>query len=211
MNLSLDDPVKSEVGNTFKRHIKQDGKRISISTPILCCENGLKFSVNKTITAVLVPLDSLTVAELQRIENFVKSKLGSCERYKSLHLNKSMYVNVSKWCEYELHNRDGSTKPLPPNVFLGAGYYKLELIVSHIYYGPHRGGETASLSLHVCKLTYEPLEPPEIDNDFEDFLESLDCDVPASTSTQKKKKRPRKRKNAQDYLSTPSKVKAPNK
>ena len=65
-------------------------------------------------------------------------------------------MNMSKWCKHVLRHPDGSRQPLPHDVFFEKGMYTAELYVSHVYIGPHRNGETFSLSIHVTELVYQP-------------------------------------------------------
>lgn len=155
MNLSLSDQVKEEVSNTRKQYLKEDGSRVIVKTPNFYREDHLKLLVHADRTSVLVPLDPATKAKFQEIETFVKANVVS-EKYKPLWLYDAMYVTLSKWCHYELIKSDGSRQPLPSDTFLGKGTYRLEIHVSHVYIGPHKGGETFSLSLHVVGLAYEP-------------------------------------------------------
>ena len=155
MNLALNDAVKNEVSGTYKMYLKENGRRVMIKTPPSHVEEQLKMIPNTTRTAVLVPLDPVTVAKLQQIETFVQSNVVS-EKYKPLWLNNAMYVNLSQWCCYTLIKRDGTRASMPPGTFLGRGMYAFDIQVSHVYIGPHKGGETFSLSLHVMEVIYEP-------------------------------------------------------
>ena len=44
----------------------------------------------------------------------------------------------------------------------GPGKYTVTVELPHIYIGPHRGGETFSLSTRVAQILYDPEIPPEI-------------------------------------------------
>ena len=79
------------------------------------------------------------------------------EKLKPLWLRKAMIVNVSNWCSYELVKEDGTTVPLPQDTILGVGLYTIEILVSHLYCGPHKNGDTCSLSLFISRIAYEPL------------------------------------------------------
>ena len=157
LNLALNDAVKNEVSNTYKQYIKSNGRRLLLQVPEFYSDSGLKVIVNPNITAVLVPIDANTIATLQEIEAFVRDNVDS-PVYKPLRLDDSFYVNLSKWCRYVLLKSDGTQIPLPEGTVLGKGLYKLELQISHVYIGPHRGGETFSLSLHITRVVYEPEE-----------------------------------------------------
>ena len=115
-------------------------------------------------------LDSVTKAKLQVIENFVQANVVS-EKYKPLFLHNAMYVNLSKWCKYELMKPDGSRQPLPAETYLGKGTYSLEIQASHVYIGPHRGGETFSISLHIVRLGYQP--DPSLGDIIDDIVQSM--------------------------------------
>ena len=157
MKLELTEAVKNEVSNTYKQFIKSEGKTLVLSTVPFRRENGLRFNTNNAVTSVLVPLDKDLIDSLTHVENFIKS-LVPLEKYKPLWLKNSMFVNVSKWCKYELVKPDGTTQSLPEDMSFGAGIYKIDITVSHLYIGPHRGGEHYSLSLHATKIAYEPAQ-----------------------------------------------------
>lgn len=197
MNLSLDEAVKLEVSDAYKRCLKKDGSRIIISTPVIHVSGGLKFLTNKSMSSVLLPLDPATIASLKEIEEFVKENVDS-PRYKPLWLKDSMFVSVSKWCRYELLTSNGSVQQNPENLILGAGLYMLDIQASHVYIGPHKNGETFSLSLHVTRIAYEPEQ--SINELMNEIIQSLETpatnDATAAPPVEKKKKQ-RKRKNAE--------------
>ena len=198
MNLALNDPVKHEVSNTYKQYLKENGKRVVIKVPDFYCDHHLKVLINNNITSVSVPLDPVTRATLQAIETFVQTNVES-EKYKPLWLGESMLVNISKWCKLELINPDGSRQPLPGDKYLGKGTYSLVIQVSHVYIGPHKGGETYSLSLHVVELAYQP--DADFDDVFDDIIRSMQTPpnpppptpVTAPEVKTKKQRRPRRR------------------
>lgn len=157
MNLELNDAVQSEVSDMRKSFIKRDGKQVIISLPMFHLKEGLKFRDTGKLKSVLVPLDTNTIATLTDIENFVKARMPE-EKYKPLWLNRSMFVSVSNWCKFEMVNVDGTTRVVCEDEEspFGAGLYNLDIHVSHVYQGPHKNGETCSLSLFVTKISYEP-------------------------------------------------------
>ena len=155
MNLTLNDDAKNEVGDKTKRYLRQNGKRLIITLTINCREHGLVFYRNGNMKSITVPLNPAIIATLTEVEHFIKASVPD-EKYKPLCLSETMFVNVSKWCKYELVNADVTRQPLPENVIFGEGLYTLDLHVSHLYVGPHRNGETSSLSLFVSKIAYEP-------------------------------------------------------
>ena len=210
LNLTLSPPVKNEVSNTYKQILKENGRRVVVTTPAFHREEGLKFTVNNNITAVLVPLDSDTLCFLKTIEDFVILNVGS-EQYKPLWLDGAMYVNLSKWCKFELLKSDGTHQTLPPDMLLGVGSYSLEICVSHVYCGPHRNGKLFSLSLHVTKVLYEPKDG--VMDVIDDILQAMEQDpsppaapIPTPTKVGKPKLKRVRRRIAFDEVDGPKNV-----
>ena len=179
--LSLSAPVRDEVRKSSKQYLSCDNRRIHITTAELYHEEPLKFFLNGNMSSVLVPLDSTTYQTLCNIETFVVNNVDS-PKYKPLRLKEAMYVNVSKWCEYERIHDNGTRSIMQSGMTLGKGFYSMVIHPSHVYIGPHRGGETFSLSLHVIKISYKESE------DIGDLIECLNADTtglpptPAPTS-----------------------------
>lgn len=122
------------------------------------------------MTSVLIPVDESTKASFTTIENFVQANVSS-DKYKPLWLKDFMYCNVSHWCNYIQENSDGSqcvVTPEPNYKNFGRGTYSMLIQASHVYVGPHKNGETYSLSLHVLQIKYKPY------NNFIDFIENFD-------------------------------------
>lgn len=204
MQLTLSEPVKKEVSDNFyKQSIKLGGRPLDIQTPHCFLEHGLKMLIQENMTAVLVPLDEATKTSLRTVEKFVVKHVNS-QKYKQLPLNNdTMFVNVSKWCAYEKASDSGFSDMIPPGTFMGPGTYSLKLRVSHVYVGPHRGGETFSLSLHVLKITYMPKQDDAIvDNDimslFEELGKGLATPTPIATSTPKPRAKQSRRNRRTD-------------
>ena len=146
-----------QVRGSVNRYLRMYGERIVVNIPEFFRESGLKFLVNKNSTAVLVPLDITIRASFQVIEKYIQENITDGQ-YKPLWLKDAMYVNVSKWCEYIYIGNEGVRSPVQPGTTLSKGFYSMDINVSHLYMGPHKGGETHSLSLHVTKITYRPGE-----------------------------------------------------
>ena len=181
------------MSNTCKQYVKENGRRFLITTPPYEMKEGPKFMMNNNITSVLVPLCAPIVAELQRVENFVKENVDS-PRYKPLWLFGNMYVNVSKFCNYEVIDGNNYAKPLLGDVTFGNGWYTFQIHVSHVYIGPHRGGETFSLSLHVTRISYQPQDT--IEEALDNLMQSLEPAPKCDTKTEKKRRRRNKSANA---------------
>ena len=180
------------MSKTSKQYLKLHGNRALIAVPEFYRDVGLKFIFTGNITFVLIPLDDNLRNSLETIETFVKDNVKS-EKYKPLWLNEAMYVNVSHYCNYQQINDDGTHSPIQQGTFLGRGFYSMHIHASHVYIGPHKNGETYSLSLYVVQITYKPK------GDIIELIESLGDDFDATSCTslnQLAKPEPVKKKRA---------------
>ena len=197
MQLTLSDPVKREVSDKhYKQYIRLHGKPLTVQTPNCYIDTGLKMYVKGNMTAALIPLDESTKTTLRWVESFVLQNVDS-SKYKPLQLAESMFINVSKWCVHEKVNNDGSCTVLAPGSVMGPGTYSFQLQISHVYAGPHRGGETFSLSLHVQRITHTPKVTTEdnIMSLFDDLVDAPPAPVATSTPKSRTKQRRGRRLN----------------
>ncbi len=188
LTLSLNDAIKNEVGS--KQYLKSNGKRVLIDVAEFYSDR-LKVYTDNDITRVLVPLDATTIETLREIEAFVCANVDS-PMYKPLRLDGSMYVMLSKWCQYLIRQPDGTLTPFPCCQVIGEGLYGIQIQVSHVYIGPHRGGETFSLSLHVTRVVWEP-QTNLLDGGEDEHTPPPASAPPTPTAPLKKPKRKRKR------------------
>ena len=129
------------------------GQKIVITTPMFYKDNDFCFNSFENLQSVFVPLDPLTLSRLQTIEAFVQASVQS-DIYKALKLGTGIYCNISKWCKFLKYTSDGVMKTMEDESSLGKGTYSFDLQVSHVYVGPHRGGETFSITLHVVSIIH---------------------------------------------------------
>ena len=178
--LQIGQPEHNEVSGAETRKITFRGSRLLIKTPGFFRKAGLKFTINPKNVSVLVPLDEGTRQSLRTVEEFVKTQVAG-ERYKPLFLGNAFYVNVSRFCKYEQVMSDGKIQILDEDTFMGSGDYVITLHVSHCYIGPHKGGETFSVSLQVSGILHRPRVETEDDEeeDVMDLIESLTQDINA--------------------------------
>lgn len=162
------------MSGSYTQKLMLHGNRVIIRTPTFYRKNGLKFVINPNSVSVLVPLDEHTKQSLSTMETFVKSHVAS-ERYRALWLKEAMFITLSKFCSYEQTNPDGTVTPLKDGSVLGTGEYSILVHASHVYVGPHKKGETFSLSLQVLSISYLVRE------DVMDILETMDLGVPQTS------------------------------
>ena len=174
--LQIGQAERNEVSGTETRKITFRGSRLLIKTPTFYREAGLKFTINPKNVSVLVPLDEGTKRSLRTVEEFVKTQVAG-ERYKPLFLGNAFYVNVSKFCKYEQVMPDGSIQLLSENAVMASGDYVVTLHVAHCYIGPHKGGETYSVSLQVSGILHRPRVETEDEEDVMDLIESLTQEI----------------------------------
>ena len=185
MNLALGQQVRDEVRNVYKQRLwTKDGERVLITVPAFYSAEPLKVVQYKNVTAGRIPLDSNTREKFAGIDNFVKAAVNS-PLYKAIWKGDHLLVNFSKWCKYELVQPDGSRQIMPPNTLLGKGMYSVVLQASHVYVGPHKSGDTFSVSLHIAELLYEPEQT--LSDMMDDILNSKPPTPPSAVSPPKPK------------------------
>ena len=156
MNLSLGEAVKSEVSDTYKIKLKSNGQRVIIKIPNFYTDNPMKILSTGNLTAALIPLDVVTRTKLSEIDRFVQENVVST-LYKPIWKGESICINFSRRCKYEKLLNNGSRQEML-NETLGCGRYSIAIQASHVYIGPHKGGQTYSVALHIVELLYEPEE-----------------------------------------------------
>ena len=191
MNLQLGEAVKDQVRGTFKRLLKcHNGQRVIIKVPNFYSDTPLHIHVSPNATAAVIPMDPVTIARLQEIDNFIK-KTVTTGRYKPLWKGDRMIVNFSRWCKYEKMLPDGTREPMPEATVLGKGMYSITINVSHVYFGDHKGGETHSVGLHISELLYEPEQ--NLHDIFDDVIKTPPSSPPPSVPRPKLKLKRRSR------------------
>ena len=207
MNLTLDDPVKDQVSGTYKRVIRTTGGgRATFKVPTFYSDTPLHVHVAANSTATVIPMDPTTLSRLHEIDNFVLEQVNT-GKYKALYKGDRIMLNFSRWCKYEKLLPDGTRQPMPENTVLGPGMYSISINASHIYFGPHKNGESHSVSLHICELLYEPEQ--NLGSIFNDILETPPTTPPPTVSPLppsklklKRQPRCRKMRGLDDVLSS---------
>ena len=118
--------------------------------------------------------------------------------YKPMAKGERILVNFSRWCKYELMLPDGKRKIMSKDMNLGQGMYAISIAIPHLYVGPHKNGETHSVSLNICEILYEP-EQNLIDI-FDENVSGPSTPSPPPVIPQVEIKRPRKGTHLQQRL-----------
>ena len=144
------------MSGTYKRIIRTtSGERATFKVPTFYSDTPLHVHVAANSTATVIPMDPTTLARLNEIDNFVLEQVNT-GNYKPLYKGNRIMLNFSRWCKYEKLLPDGTRQPMPEGTALGPGMYSISINASHVYFGPHKNGESHSVSLHICELLYEP-------------------------------------------------------
>ena len=94
---------------------------------------------------------------------------------------------------------DGSRQPMSSDTALLRGMYSVVIQASHVYVGPHKSGETYSVSLHIRELLYEP------EQNLSDWFDTLMSTPPPSAARNDKppnapKRRTQKKRRGKDEV-----------
>ena len=158
-------------------------------------------NTNRSMQSLGVPVDNWLRSQLAAIEKFVTSnvkipanvlKTNGQYYYKPLKLIDLMFLNISKWCKYfEYSYGDGGYISVDNLRKFTGGTYNMNIEVSHVYIGPHKGGQHYSLSLHIVQIVYKQ------ENDIDLALDSALLDAALESTSEKKRKRSTKKAKAE--------------
>lgn len=167
------------------------------------------FSHSPDRASMMLPIDDWLRRQLSMIQDFVISHVAmpadvpqteeGAYVFKDVLERDSLLIPVSKWCR--IYKFDAASKAyirldkfLP---FFGKGSFSATIEASHIYIGPHKGGQHFSLSLRVMQIVYNEENAEDTDVD---LLNEL---LAATVEEEKKAKRLKKpRKTAECRKST---------
>ena len=138
-----------------------------LATPLYEADGLLFSSVNGNMKSILVPINPMLRTTLNVVENFVahnvalpadavnQSHTGSL--YKPLWSSEWMRITVSNWCSYYRLNYDTAMyESVQPDSVFGKGFYQIIFEVPYIYIGPHKEGQSFSLTLRVVQVLFQP-------------------------------------------------------
>ena len=197
--LTLTDPTPEKVPASYKQLLRANGEKVILQTANHHTDSGLFFYCKQpNMKALSVPLDDWLRTQLSTIEKAVmmkvnipldvpKSKEGAYV-YRPLLLKDSLLVTVSKWCKYFKFDKSrGAYELVEKFVPFVKGQYSVNIEVSHVYIGPHKGGQNFSLSLRVSQIMYkEDEQESNFQLDEEIFTQVLSSPVSQTCSRKKK-------------------------
>ena len=206
MNLTLGDQVKAEVSNSYTRPIKINGQAARIVVPNFYSGVPLHNRTHGKMTSLAIPLDPQTRSRFEELDTFARANANG-GTYKELWKGEMTFINLSRWCKYEMMQPNGLRHAMPTDTILGKGSYSVVIEASHMYFGPHKNGETCSVSLYIVELLYQPEQ--DCISDFIDEILSAPPSPPPTapvrnTSCRRTVRRPkRKNKDDLDEVDTP--------
>ena len=134
--------------------------------------DSVKLVDNQFGRAFQIPVESWLRSQLTAVEEFAKDNVDlSClspplpERaiYKPFWHGSCMCVPVAPWCNVLKQNlKTGVFETVPYDTEFGRGTFNISLEVPHIYIGPHKKGETYSLSLSIVQMVFHPEPEPSL-------------------------------------------------
>ena len=199
-HLSLSEPTPAQVRGTYRQAIKSNGQKLTLQTSSYHTHSGLKiFSNEKDEKCILIPVDDWLLKQLTTIEEFITSNTSipadvSSDGpfiYKPLHLGSSMLISVSNWCKYFKYDETRGAYVLLKNYsHFDKGTFNVNIEVSHVFIGPHKGGQHYSASLRVVQVVYkeeQDYDLPQVDSSFlnEVLSETDDCPKKKKTKSLK--------------------------
>ena len=168
--LALGEPVRQEVGSTgktyYRQYLRHRGTKLVLLTPNYESA-GLVFQTHGENKSVLVNIPPKLRSTLNVVEDFVTrnvtlpanavtpSQNGSF--YKSLWPAENVMITLSRWCKiYQLNYETEAYEMVPPDGPFGRGFYQFSFEVPYVYIGPHKEGQSFSLTLRVVQIVFTP-------------------------------------------------------
>ena len=213
--LHLDDITPAnKVPGSYKQTIRMNGNRIYLQTMNYRTETGIfMFQHTENKFSLRLPLDNWLRRNLGLLQDFVVSHTkipvdvprrdGTTYVFKSVIEQDSMMISVSKWCKfYEFDGSKGAYIEVDNFSQFSKGEFSVNIEVSHVYIGPHKGGQHFSLFLRVHQITYKK-DAQETDQS--ELLDELLKVTTVESVRKKKAKNSRKKaKNSDTCLSNTS-------
>ena len=143
-----------------KRNLTLNGEKVRFDTPESCDSFGLKMLAGAR-NRIVIPVNQCLRDVLNQLEEEVVKLLPQGEIYKPLYQGQEMCVTMSNYCRFYMYDKNFTKKRLPitmPLTKFGAGSYVFELEAPHVYFGPHREGETCSINLIITAINWKPAE-----------------------------------------------------
>ena len=154
------DPLPDDVSDTpYKVPLKLDGQLVTFDTHEWEDLFGVKVYAGSNGRCVIINVSPQLQKILDELEERVKELLPLKAVYKPLHKGSEMVLPLSHYIRYYTYNDKFERKMLSLNTQLqkfGPGKFVYELCASHVYFGPHQGGETCSLSLQISAINWKP-------------------------------------------------------
>lgn len=165
--IQLEAVVSEKVAGSFKQIIRVNGNRLRLQTLTYRTESGIRlFHHDGERMSISIPLDDWLRQNLSVLQHFVVAHTqvpSSVPRtnegtylFKSVLDRLDLIITLSKWCKFFKYNEGEAVyKEVEQFQPFNKGEYSLLIDISHVYIGPHKGGQHFSLSMHVRQITYK--------------------------------------------------------
>ena len=164
--LTLTEPTPEKVPGSYKQLIRVNGEKMILQTANHHTNSGLFFySKPNNMKALSVPVDDWLRTQLSTVEKAVMAKVNipldipkstaGTYAFRPLLLKDTLLVTVSKWCKYfKFDKSKGAYELLEEFIPFKKGQFSVNIEVSHVYIGPHKGGQNFSLSVRITQIMY---------------------------------------------------------
>ena len=156
----------------YRQYIRYRGSKLILSTSLYEAEGLFMTSTNGSMKSTSVAINPILRATLNTVENFAAhnvslpadavfpSQTGSL--YKPLWPSEWMKISISNWCNFlRLNYETGMYESVAPDSVFAKGLYQISIEIPYIYIGPHKEGQSFSLTLRVVQVLYQPYRPEE--------------------------------------------------
>ena len=177
-----------------------NGEKVSVETTNYHTNCGIfLYSHGPDQMSMSVPVDDWLRSQLTRFQNFVianatipsdvpQSSDGSYV-FKSLLDQNSIMIPLSKWCKIYKYCPDQGTYTRTDNLKqFRKGDFAATIDISHVYIGPHKGGQHFSLSLRVKRVVYQEEQSQVSDTSLLDELLTASSEIDAKKKKKSSKK-----------------------
>jgi len=192
-----------EVGDKkfYRQYIRLSGGKVIIATPAFTVDT-LTFRDNSPKNrSLLVPFNSWTREQIHILEDFVKANVSlptdfkpqpGVDAFKPVWEGENVFISVSPWCSFfRYDSQSGNYKTMDSHGPFFRGSYHISVEVPYCYIGPHKEGQTYSLTLRVVQVLYHPETPQPIGSEQCIFKEVEEAKIIPKSTVKRAKRKPK--------------------
>ena len=154
------DPLPDDVSDTpYKIPLKLNDQSVRFDTEEYEDMEGVRLYAGSNGRVVIIHVPPRLRKILDELEEKVKEVLPPNAIYKPFHRGTEMAIPLSYYIKFFTYNDKLERKLMPQNTQvqkIGRGKFIYELCAPHVYFGPHKGGETCSINLQISAINWKP-------------------------------------------------------